>query len=94
MASHLAFDFGDGRTNSHFALNVVRGCNPSVADRSIALNPKQVNFIVPGMTIPGSQADCGAETGFAVTYGNGYWTRLGRCSQRPAGHRNDSSIRW
>jgi hypothetical protein len=73
MASHLAFNFGDGGTNSHFALNVVRGCNAGVADRSIALNPKQVNFIVPGTDVSGHSTECGAEDGFAVTYGNGYW---------------------
>jgi hypothetical protein len=71
MASHLAFNFGDGSTNSRFALNVVRGCNPSVAEKSYALNPKQVNFIVVGMTRPPSPA-CGAEWGFAVTYGTGF----------------------
>ena len=74
MASHLAFNFGDGSTNSHFALNVVRGCNPAVADRSIELNPKQVNFIVPGTEVSRHSTECGAEDGFAVTYGNGYWT--------------------
>ena len=73
MASHLAFNFDNGSTNAHFALNVVRGCNPEVADRSIALNPKQVNFIVPGTTVSSrSPTDCGAENGFAVTYGSGY----------------------
>jgi hypothetical protein len=76
MASHLAFDFGDGRKDARFALNVVRGCNPSVADRSFALNPKQVNFIMPGRLRRGSA--CGAEDGFAVTYGNGYWTDSSR----------------
>jgi hypothetical protein len=74
MASHLAFNFGDGGTNSHFALNVVRGCNPAVADRSIELNAKQVNFIVPGTEVSTHSTECGAEDGFAVTYGNGYWT--------------------
>jgi hypothetical protein len=74
MASHLAFDFGDGSTNAHFALNIVRGCNPSVADRSFRLNPKQVNLIVPGTSISSaSPSECGAEDGFAVTYGSGYW---------------------
>jgi hypothetical protein len=72
MASHLAFSFGDGSTNSHFALNVIRGCNPEVADRSIALNPKQVNFIVPGVESSAAVNRCGAEDGLAVTYGNGY----------------------
>jgi hypothetical protein len=72
MASHLAFDFGDGSTNSHFALNVVRGCNPDVVDKSIALNPRQVNFIMPGTSARSTK--CGAEDAFAVTYGNGYWT--------------------
>ena len=46
MASHL-HAFGDGSTNAHFALNVIRGCNPTVADKSHSINPKQVNFIVP-----------------------------------------------
>jgi hypothetical protein len=73
LASHLAFSFGDGSTNSHFALNIVRGCNPAVADRSIRLNPKQVNFVVPGTTVPAKSSACGAEDGLAVTYGNGYW---------------------
>jgi hypothetical protein len=73
LASHLAFSFGDGSTNAHFALNVVRGCNPVVADRSIRLNPKQVNFIVPGTTVPAKSSVCGDEDGLAVTYGNGYW---------------------
>lgn len=73
LASHLAFNFGDGSTNAHFALNVVRGCNPTVADRSIRLNPKQVNFIVPGTTVPAKASVCGDEDGLAVTYGNGYW---------------------
>ena len=71
MASYRAFDFGDGRRNAHFALNVVLGGDPSVADKSYAINPKQVNFIVPGMTRPPSPA-CGSEWGFAVTYGDGY----------------------
>ena len=50
------------------------GCNPGVADKSYALNPKQVNFIIP--TIPVSPdgvaagPNCGAAgTGFAVSYG-------------------------
>jgi hypothetical protein len=73
LASHLAFNFGDGSSNSHFALNVIRGCNPAVADRSIALNPHQVNFIVPGAEGSAASNSCGAEDGFAVTYGNGYW---------------------
>jgi hypothetical protein len=73
LASHLAFNFGDGSTNAHFALNVVRGCNPTVADRSFRLNPKQVNFIVPGTTVPAKASVCGDEDGLAVTYGNGYW---------------------
>ena len=73
LASHLAFNFGDGSTNAHFALNVVRGCNPAVADRSIRLNPKQVNFVVPGTTVPAKSSVCGDEDGLAVTYGNGYW---------------------
>ena len=73
LASHLAFNFGDGSTNAHFALNVVRGCNPAVADRSFRLNPKQVNFIVPGTTVPAKSSVCGDEDGLAVTYGNGYW---------------------
>jgi hypothetical protein len=73
LASHLAFNFGDGSTNAHFALNVVRGCNPAVADRSIRLNPRQVNFIVPGTTVPAKASVCGDEDGLAVTYGNGYW---------------------
>jgi hypothetical protein len=73
LASHLAFSFGDGSTNAHFALNIVRGCNPAVVDRSIRLNPKQVNFIVPWTTIPGTSSMCGNEDGLAVTYGNGYW---------------------
>ncbi len=73
MASHLAFDFGDGSQNSHFALNVVRGCNPGVANRSIALNPNQVNFIVPGTQVVTDSTGCGSEDGLAVTYGNGYW---------------------
>jgi len=73
LASHLAFNFGDGSTNSHFALNVVRGCNPGVADQSIQLNPRQVNFIVPGTTAGADATACGNEDGLAVTYGNGYW---------------------
>ena len=73
LASHLAFSFGDGSTNARFALNVVRGCNPTVADRSIRLNPRQVNFIVPGTTVPAKGSVCGDEDGLAVTYGNGYW---------------------
>jgi hypothetical protein len=73
LASHLAFNFGDGSTNAHFALNVVRGCNPTVVDRSIRLNPKQVNFIVPGTTVPAKASVCGDEDGLAVTYGEGYW---------------------
>jgi len=72
MASHRAFDFGDGTTNAHFALNVVSGCDPSVADKSHQINPQQVNFIVPSVTIPGSPA-CGKSWDFAVTYGSGYW---------------------
>jgi hypothetical protein len=71
LASHLAFNFDDGSTNARFAFNVIRGCNPSVADRSFRINRKQVNFIVPGMTAPPSPA-CGDEWGFAVTYGTGY----------------------
>jgi hypothetical protein len=75
MASHLAFNFSSGRTLARFALNVVRGCNPAAADQSFALNPKQVNFIVPGTSVsPPVPAKCGNEDGFAVTYGNGYWT--------------------
>jgi hypothetical protein len=74
MASHLAFNFDDGRTLAHFALNVVRGCNPAAADKSIQLNPKQVNFIVPGTTVsPPLSPQCGAEDKFAITYGGGYW---------------------
>jgi hypothetical protein len=77
MASHTAFDFGDGRANAHFALNVVYGCNPAVADQSIALNPKQVNFIVPGTSVsPPLPPKCGAEDTFHVTYGPGYWKDL------------------
>jgi len=75
LASHLAFNFGDGRKNAHFALNIVRGCNPSVADRSFRLNPRQVNFIAPGKIGRGKGSSCGAEDGFAVTYGSGYWTQ-------------------
>lgn len=71
MASHLAFAFDGARTNARFALNVIRGCNPSVADESYAINRKQVNFIVVGMTGPPSP-DCGNEWSFAVTYGSGY----------------------
>jgi hypothetical protein len=71
LASHLAFNFDDGSTNARFALNVVRGCNPSVVDKSYRINRKQVNFIVVGMTGPPSPA-CGDEWGFAVTYGTGY----------------------
>jgi hypothetical protein len=71
MASHLAFDFGDGSTNARFALNVIAGCNPSVGDKSHRINPKQVNFIVPGVNVPGSPA-CGSGWDFAVTYGDGY----------------------
>jgi hypothetical protein len=78
MASHLAFAFGNGRKNARFALNVVRGCNPSVADRSFALNPRQVNFIMPGMVHRGHRSRCGTENGFAVTYGSGYWNHFSR----------------
>jgi hypothetical protein len=77
MASNLAFTFGRGLQNARFALNIVRGCNPSVADKSFALNPKQVNFIVPGSPRRGARG-CGAENGFAVTYGNGYWKHSSR----------------
>lgn len=58
---------------SKFALNVIRGaCQIATADASFALNPNQVNFIVPGYEIsPGSL--CGNEIGFAVSYGSGYW---------------------
>jgi hypothetical protein len=79
MASHLAFDFGTGEKNANFALNVIRGCNPSVADRSFARDPKQVNLIMPGTFIHGHRlSNCGSEHGFAVTYGSGYWTHSSR----------------
>jgi hypothetical protein len=79
MASHLAFTFGSGQENASLALNIVRGCNPSVADKSFARNPKQVNFVVPGSPRRGRGAPgCGAEHGFAVTYGSGYWTHSSR----------------
>jgi hypothetical protein len=75
LAQYLSFSF-DPRSASHFQLNGFRGCNPHAADQSFALNPQQVNFIVPGMSVspdgiaPGP--GCGAEAGFAVTYGSGY----------------------
>src|SRR6185312_2421758 len=50
IGQYNSFNFGDGRTQAHFQLNIVLGCNPAVADKSYALNPKQVNFIIP--TIP------------------------------------------
>ena len=33
----------------------------------------QVNFIVPGTTVPAMASVCGDEDGLAVTYGTGYW---------------------
>lgn len=74
IGQYNSFNFGDGSTQAHFQLNVVLGCNPGVADKSYALNPKQVNFIIA--TIPVSPdgvrvgPNCGAAgTGFAVSYG-------------------------
>jgi hypothetical protein len=74
IAQLNSFNFGDGSTQAHFQLNALVGCNPAVADKSYALNPKQVNFIIP--TIPVSPdgvrvgPNCGAAgTGFAVSYG-------------------------
>jgi hypothetical protein len=71
MASHLAFGSGGAALNARFALNVIRACDASVAARSYAINPRQVNFLVVGMTRPPSPG-CGNEWGFAVTYGAGY----------------------
>jgi hypothetical protein len=74
IAQYNSFSFGGGSAQAHFQLNVVLGCNPGVADKSYALNPKQLNFIIP--TIPVSPdgvragPNCGAAgTGFAVSYG-------------------------
>ena len=53
MASLLSFDFDNGVNTQHFQINVIYGCNPGMADKSFALNPKQVNLIVP--TIPSRQ---------------------------------------
>jgi hypothetical protein len=71
MASHLAFGSDSGPMNAQFALNVIRACDASVAARSYAINPKQVNFVVVGVTRLPSPS-CGNEWGFAVTYGAGY----------------------
>jgi hypothetical protein len=74
ISQYNAFNFGDGSTPAHFQLNVFQGCYPVVADKSYALNPQQINFIIP--TIPVSPngvtpgPNCGAPgTGFAVSYG-------------------------
>ncbi len=74
IGQYDSFNFGDGSVPAHFQLNVFLGCNPAMADRSYALNPKQANFIIP--TIPISPdgmrvgPNCGAPgTGFAVSYG-------------------------
>ena len=76
LVSHLAFSFDDGNILKHFQMNILRGCYPHAADLSYALNPNQVNFIVPGTSVsPDGIAQgpsCGAEPGFAVTYGSGY----------------------
>ena len=50
IGQYDSFNFGDGSVPAHFQLNVFLGCNPAMADRSYALNPKQANFIIP--TIP------------------------------------------
>jgi hypothetical protein len=74
IAQYNSFNWGDGSTQAHFQMNGFQGCNPGVADKSYALNPKQVNFIIP--TIPVSPdgvtagPNCGATgTGFGVSYG-------------------------
>jgi len=74
IGQYNSFNFADARTPAHFQLNVFQGCNPAVADKSYALNPQQINFIIP--TIPVSPngvtpgPNCGAAgTGFAVSYG-------------------------
>jgi hypothetical protein len=74
IAQYNSFNWGDGSTQAHFQMNGFQGCNPGVADKSYALNPKQVNFIIP--TIPVSPdgvaagPNCGAvSTGFQVSYG-------------------------
>ena len=74
IAQYNSFSFGNGSTQAHFQLNVFLGCNPAVADRSYALNPKQVNLIIPTILVsPDGLAagpNCGAAgTGFAVSYG-------------------------
>jgi hypothetical protein len=74
MSTYLSFNF-DPTLLSRFALNVVRGCYPIAADRSFALNPHQVNLIVPGTSVATGTAPgpgCGSEPGFGVTYGSGY----------------------
>jgi len=76
LAAHLSFNFDNGINSQHFQLNVMRGCNPGNADKSFALNPNQVNFIVPGTSVSpdgtSSGPSCGAEAGFAFSYGSGY----------------------
>jgi hypothetical protein len=74
IGQYASFNFGDGSAQAHFQLNVFLGCHPAVADRSYALNQKQVNFIIPTISVSpdGVQAgpNCGAAgSGFQVTYG-------------------------
>ena len=67
-----------------------------MADKSYALNPKQVNFIIP--TIPVSPdgiaagPNCGAAgTGFAVSYG-AYASITSSDRQPVPGHRHDPRL--
>jgi hypothetical protein len=73
-AEYLSFDFDNGANTQHFQMNVMRGCNPGNADKSFALNPKQVNFVVPGKLISSDgvapATGCPtAGTDFAVSFG-------------------------
>ena len=66
-----------------------------MADRSYALNPRQVNFIIPTITVSpdGVRAgpNCGASgTGFAVSYG-AYDSITTRCKPLSR-HRHDPSL--
>ena len=60
MAQYLSFNF-DPTSASHFQLNGFRGCYPHAADRSFALNPKQVNFIVPSISVSPDGMRAGAK---------------------------------
>jgi hypothetical protein len=75
---HLSFS-SEAQTQ-HFQVNILRGCNPGLADRTKAANPKSVNLIIVSSSVSPdgvtSGPNCGNEDGFAITYGRGYLNDL------------------